>query len=100
MTISNIEKEFDYNFGEKSGIYYGKDINSDRIFIPNGALEDIKAFYREQIEKREKEVREEVKKEILSKISAPWLYTKDENKYPDTRWQRENYGAGKYNQCL
>ena len=56
------EKQFDNEFGEESGIYYGKDIDGDRIFIPNGALEPIKQFISTTLKAQRKKHIEIIKK--------------------------------------
>jgi len=43
------------------------------------------------------ELFEQTFKEILPEEKE---FEKDENKYPDARWQRENYGRKKWNDCL
>jgi len=56
------EEQFDKEFGEESGIYYGKDIDGDRIFIPNGALEPIKQFISNLLKEEQKEIIELIEK--------------------------------------
>ena len=58
------EKQFDNEFGEESGIYYGKDIDGDRIFIPNGALEPIKQFISTTLKTQRKEIMNDLKKKV------------------------------------
>ncbi len=65
------EEQFDKEFGEESGIYYGKDIDGDRIFIPNGALEPIKQFISNLLKEEQKEIIELIeKKETTTEVGT------------------------------
>jgi hypothetical protein len=39
-------------------------------------------------------------KEIMKCLPKEKEFEEDENKYPDARWQRENYGARQYTQAI
>ena len=49
-------------------------------------------------------VREETKKEIMEGVleclPKEVGYSEDDNRYPDGRWQKENYGNKKYTQAI
>lgn len=47
-----------------------------------------------------KETLQQQKEEILKVLPKEQEFREDENKYPDARWQKENYGKMKYTQAL
>ena len=77
----DIIKKFNEEFGEESGVYYGKDENGFPVYLPENALDDIKQFLLKALANQRKEIIDKLKND--GKVDTEWIrkFIKDNYKF-------------------